>query len=88
MEDFFSALLHARLFADTRPLTTIQMAGIEQLRVFFAKSPFLVGIGVQRVMDERIHLHLLPPQLVLGGHWSTGLHLRFQHDGDQRDQHE
>ena len=71
--------LHARLFADTRPLTTIQMAGIEQLRVFIAKSPFLVCIGVQLVMDERIHLHLLPAQLILcryrtAGRYALGIH--------------
>ena len=63
--------LHACLFADTRPLATIKVARVEQLRVFIAEAPFLISIGVQRVVDECIHLHLLPSQLVLGWHRVT-----------------
>ena len=53
--------LHACLFADTCPLATVKVAWVEQLRVFIAEAPFLIGIGVQRVVDKGIHLHILPP---------------------------
>ena len=64
---------HACLFADTSPLATVEVGGIEQLRVFIAEAPFLIGIRVQRVMDEGIHLHILPSQLVCRGHRPTRL---------------
>ena len=59
---------HARLLTDAHPLPTVQIAGIKQLRVFIAEAPLLVGVSVQRVMDKSVHLHLLPPQLVLRRH--------------------
>ena len=59
---------HASLLTYARPLPTVEVAGVEQLRVFVAEAPLLVGIRVQRVVDKGIHLHLLPPQLVFIGH--------------------
>ena len=56
---------HARLLAHSSPLTAVETGGVEQFRVLVAEAPLLVGVSVQRVVDERIHLHLLPAQLVL-----------------------
>ena len=56
--------LHASLFADTSPLPTVEVRGIEQLRILIAEAPLLIGIRVQRIMDKRIHLHILPTQLI------------------------
>ena len=39
--------LHTCLFADACPLPTVKIAWIEQLRVFIAEPPFLIGIGVE-----------------------------------------
>ena len=65
--------LHTRLLADARPLPTVEAGGIKQLWVFIAETPFLIGLGVARVVYTRIHLHILPPQLVLTGHGTLGL---------------
>ena len=56
--------LHTSLLAHARPLPTIKVLGIEQGWILVAITPFLVSVGVHRVMDERIHLHILPPELV------------------------
>ena len=55
---------HTRLLTDACPLPTVELGGIENLRIFVSESPLLVSIGVQRVVDEGIHLHFLPAQLV------------------------
>ena len=55
---------HTRLLTDACPLPTVELGGIEDLRIFVSEAPLLVSIGVQRVVDEGIHLHFLPAQLV------------------------
>ena len=52
--------LHACLLAYSCPLPTIEMGRIEQIRVFITVSPFLISIGVQRVVNKSVHFHLLP----------------------------
>ena len=79
---------HASLFADSRPLTTIEIGGIEQLRILIAKAPLLIGIGVERVMDESIHLHILPTQLVGIGKRTTGRNLCLDFECQGRKQHQ
>ena len=64
--------LHTRLFADACPLSAVEAGGIKQLRVLIAETSLLIGIRVQRIMDKRVHLHILPAQLVLAGQWSEG----------------
>ena len=68
---------HASLFAYPCPLAAVQIAGVEQLQVFVAESPFLVGVGVHGVVYKGIHLHILPPQLILCGHRAARFHLCF-----------
>ena len=63
---------HASLLADACPLAAVEVAGVEQLRVFIAEAPFLVGVRVQRIVDEGVHLHVLPAQLVLRRHRAAG----------------
>ena len=60
--------LHTCLLAYPSPLPTIEVAWIEQFRVFISKAPFLIGVRVHRIVDKRIHLHLLPTQLILRRH--------------------
>ena len=69
---------HACLLADASPLAAVEAGGVEQLQVLVAEAPFLVGIGVQRVVDEGIHLHVLPAQLVLAGYWAAWLYFGFR----------
>ena len=71
--------LHSRLFANPRPLPAVQVAWVEQLRVLVAETPFLTGVGVERVVDEGIHLHALPSQLVLCRHRAAGIVLLCVH---------
>ena len=59
---------HTGLFAHPRPLPAVEAGGIKQLRVLIAETPLLIGIRVQRIVDKRVHLHILPAQLVLAGH--------------------
>ena len=62
---------HTCLLANPRPLAAVEIGGIEQLQILVAKAPFLIGIGVQGVMDKGVHLHILPSQLVLVGYRTT-----------------
>ena len=62
--------LHPRLLAHPRPLTAIQVRWIEQRRILVPEPPLLIRVRVQRIMDERIHVHIVPRQLVLGGQGS------------------
>ena len=64
--------LHASLLANASPLATVEVGRVEKLRVFVAKAPLLISVCIQRVMDKGIHLHVLPPQLVLSGYRTTG----------------
>ena len=68
---------HASLFADSRPLPAVEVRGVKQLRVFIAETPLLIGVRVQRVVDKRVHLHILPAQLVLIRQRSEWLLLRL-----------
>ena len=81
--------LHASLFADTCPLTAVKVGGIEQLRVLVAETPLLIGVRVQGIVDEGVHLHILPFQLLPGGDGADRFHLRFatgqQEDGRRKD---
>ena len=75
---------HARLLAHTRPLTAVEGLRVEQAQVFVAETPFLVGIGVHRVVDKCIHLHVLPTELVGTGNGPAGggrCHLGFCRQG-------
>jgi hypothetical protein len=63
--------LHACLLADMCPLAAVKVRRVEQFQVLVAKAPFLVGIGVHGVVDECVHLHVLPTKLILVGYWST-----------------
>ena len=80
--------LHARLLADSCPLSAIQIRRIKQFQRLIAETPFLVGVCVQRIVYEGIHLHILPPQLVLRRHRATWcrfcfLAVRMNHQRDQ-----
>ena len=59
--------LHTCLFADTSPLAAVEVRGIEELQFLVAKTPLLVGVGIERIMDEGIHLHVIPFQLLVRG---------------------
>ena len=72
---------HTCLFTDTRPLPTVKILRVKQLGIFIAEAPLLICIGVQRVMDECVHLHVLPAQLVLAGHRALRLHRHRQEEG-------
>ena len=63
---------HTCLLTHPRPLPAVEIRGIKQLWIFIAETPFLICIGVQRIMYKRIHLHVLPPKLILGGYRSAG----------------
>ena len=56
---------HASLFAHPCPLTAVKVRGIKQFQVLITISPLLIRIGIKRIVNKSIHLHLLPPQLVL-----------------------
>ena len=56
---------HARILACLGPLSCIEPAWVEQFGRLIAISPFLVGIGVERIVYESVHLHVLKPQLTL-----------------------
>ena len=71
---------HASLLTHSRPLPTVEIRGIKQLRIFITETPFLISICVQRIMDKRIHLHILPPQLILGGYRSPRILRWSRHD--------
>ena len=73
--------LHARLFADAHPLAAVEVRGIEKLQVLIAKAPLLVGVGVERIMDEGVHLHVLPPQLVVRWQRAIGILCRSRQRG-------
>lgn len=60
---------HTRLLTDACPLPTVELGRIENLRIFVSEAPLLVSIGVQRVVDEGVHLHFLPAQLVFRWRW-------------------
>ena len=81
--------LHAGLFADACPLAAVEVAGIEQRRVFVSVAPLLVGISVKRVVDEGVHLHILPTQLVFSRYravWGRSRHLGLRMEGREESQ--
>ena len=59
--------LHASLLERPHPLFHVHPRGVERLRVSIAITPFLVGKGVQSIMDKGIGLHLLPLHLLWRG---------------------
>ena len=67
--------LHTRLFTDACPLPAVKVRWVKQFQRLIAEAPFLVGVRIQRIMDEGIHLHILPPQLILRRYRATGRHM-------------
>ena len=51
--------LHAGVLAGAHPLSAVELRRIEEFHILVAVAPLLVGISVQRIVDEGIHLHIL-----------------------------
>ena len=64
--------LHPGVFTGAGPLSCIQMRGIEKLRIFITKSPLLIGVGIEGIMQKGIGLELVPFQLIRIGNRAAG----------------
>ena len=51
---------HARLLAHARPLAAVQVGRVEQGGILVAEAPLLVRVRVQGIVDEGVHVHVLP----------------------------
>jgi len=63
---------HPGIFERRKPLIGIQVSGIENALFFVAITPFEVGKGICREMDESIHLHLYHASCSSVGTGKTG----------------
>ena len=66
---------HACLLAHACPLAAVQVGRIEQGGILVTEAPLLVRVRVQGIMDEGVHVHVLPGKLLLGRHGPIRLHL-------------
>ena len=66
---------HPRLLAYACPLAAVQVGRVEQGGILVAEAPFLVRVRVQGIVDEGVHVHVLPRKLLLGRNGPIRLHL-------------
>ena len=58
---------HAGLFRHARPLSAVELRGVENFRAFGAVAPLQVGEGVDVEVHEGVIIELMPGQLPSGG---------------------
>jgi hypothetical protein len=67
---------HSRLDRGPSDLVGIKVGGVEHRFLLVAISPFLVGEGVHREMEEAVEFHFMPAELAPARHRSVSLRRR------------